>query len=283
MLSANALIPSAPKAVILSLSKDAPEGAAVWGASASFATRDGASPSDRPRAAPPPRLPARRFARRCRRRAAPFAPEAFIQSQHEPIPADDRGRADRRGGARGRGRAEIGAARPLALQSRPSLLWSGLGGLVSLAFGLWTTNLIEGLFAKAESLGMIGVAFGVAVSSSACRPHRARDHRRVAPDADRRDACGASPRPAPPTTATRRAKARRASSSRSTATARRRPAPGPRSRTPPRAIIDGRDLIDVAERALLRPLDDKAQARDRRGRQARLAGHRDQPARRSST
>ena len=45
------------------------------------------------------------------------------------------------------------------------------------------------------------------------------------------------------------------------------------------AIIDGRDLIDVAERALLRPLDAKAQARNRRRRQARFAGDRDQPAR----
>ena len=46
-----------------------------------------------------------------------------------------------------------------------------------------------------------------------------------------------------------------------------------------RAIIDGRDLIDVAERALLRPLDAQGARRDRRRRQARVAGDRDQPAR----
>ena len=41
------------------------------------------------------------------------------------------------------------------------LAWTGLGGLISLGLGLWATNLIEGLFAKAELLGIIGVAFGL--------------------------------------------------------------------------------------------------------------------------
>ncbi len=187
---------------------------------------------------------------------APVAPAAVIQSQHDPIPsattAPEIDEAER----------EIEVAQKSGLLSRwrfslPGVLWSGLGGLVSLAFGLWTTNLIEGLFAKAESLGLIGLAFAVlfvvgligliarevfAVSRQTriAEMHIAFAEARAADDRDAarrligrllalyRDR---------PETARARAEVEEAA----------------------KAIIDGRDLIDVAERALLRPLDEKAQ------------------------
>ena len=137
-------------------------------------------------------------------------------------------------------------------------MWTGLGGLVSLALGLWTTNLIEGLFAKAESLGIVGLVFAALFASGSSAswrarssPSRARRDRRNAhrlrPGARRRR----SRRGAPPGRRARRALSRPAGDG-----AR----PRRRSRTRRRAIIDGRDLIDVAERALLRPLDEQAQA-----------------------
>ena len=61
-----------------------------------------------------------------------------------------------------------------------------------------------------------------------------------------------------PTIAPRRA-ASLAGSWRSIATGPRRRTRARKVEDAARAIIDGRDLIDVAERALLRPLDDKAQ------------------------
>ena len=137
------------------------------------------------------------------------------------------------------------------------LVWTGLGGLISLGLGLWATNLIEGLFAKAESLGIIGVVFGlvflvgligvaareiiaVARQTRIAEMHVAFAKARAADD---------------------RAAARRLVGQ-LVALYRNRPETA-RARAQVeeamRAIIDGRDLIDVTERALLRPLDDKAQ------------------------
>jgi putative membrane protein len=186
----------------------------------------------------------------------PLAPAAVIQSQHDPIPAETRSppidEAER----------EVEEAQKSGLLSRWSLslagiLWTGVGGLASLAFGLWATNLIEGLFAKAESLGLIGLAFGllfliglagliarevIAVSRQTriAEMHLAFAAARAADDRDAarrlvgrlvalyRDR---------PETAHARAQVQEAAA----------------------AIIDGRDLIDVAERALLRPLDERAE------------------------
>jgi putative membrane protein len=187
---------------------------------------------------------------------APLAPAAIIRSQHDPIPdttapppIDEEER-------------QVEAAQKSGLLARwrfslAGLAWTGLAGLVALAFGLWTASLIEGLFAKAESLGMVGAVFGalflvglvglvareiMAVSRQTriAEMHVAFAKARAADDRDAgrrlvgqlvalyRDR---------PETALARAQAQDAM----------------------RAIIDGRDLIDVAERALLRPLDDKAQ------------------------
>ena len=187
---------------------------------------------------------------------APVAPEAIIRSQHEPIPpaaapapideAERQIEAAQKSGLIARSRLSLAG-----------LAWSGLAGLASLALGMWATNLIEGLFAKAESLGLIGLVFGVvfligligvaareilavARQTRIAEMHVAFAHARAADD---------------------RAAARRLVG-RLVALYRDRPETA-RARAEvedaARAIIDGRDLIDVAERALLRPLDDKAQ------------------------
>jgi putative membrane protein len=187
---------------------------------------------------------------------APIAPEAIIQSQHEPIPAA----APPAPIDEAEQKIEAAQESGIIARSRFSLArlaWSGLAGLASLALGLWVTNLIEGLFAKAESFGLIGLVFGavflvgligvaareilaVARQTRIAEMHIAFAKARAADD---------------------RAVARRLVAQ-LVALYRHRPETA-RARAEvedaARAIIDGRDLIDVAERALLRPLDDKAQ------------------------
>jgi putative membrane protein len=187
---------------------------------------------------------------------APFAPAAIIQSQHEPIPAavapapideaELKVEAAQRSGLIARSRFTLAG-----------LAWTGLGGLVSLALGLWATSLIEGLFAKAESLGVIGVIFGlvflvgligvaareivaVARQTRIAEMHVAFAKARAGDD---------------------RAQARRLVGQLVTLYRNRPETARARAQVEEaaRAIIDGRDLIDIAERALLRPLDEKAQ------------------------
>ncbi len=188
---------------------------------------------------------------------APSAPTAIVTLQSEPIPASAQPepideneikieKAQRSGIAR--------AWRP----SFGALLWSGLGGLVSLTLGLWFTNLIEALFAKAQALGWIGAAFaavllagviGVAAREIAAllRQNRIAElHASLARAhaSDDRDAARAGVLrlvelyQTRPETARARAEVLDAA----------------------KQIIDGRDLIDIAERALMRPLDAKARA-----------------------
>ncbi|MDO9563793.1 MAG: TIGR01620 family protein [Bradyrhizobium sp.] len=45
-----------------------------------------------------------------------------------------------------------------------AMFWSALGGLVTLGLGLGVTRLIEDLFARSESLGYIGLAFALAAA-----------------------------------------------------------------------------------------------------------------------
>jgi putative membrane protein len=186
---------------------------------------------------------------------ASLAPEAIIRSQHDPIPVALPAPIDE-------AELEIEAAQKSGLIARSrltlaGLAWTGLGGLISLGIGLWATDLIEGLFARAESLGIIGVVFGlvflvgligltareilaVARQTRIAEMHVALAKARAADD---------------------RAAARRLVGQ-LVALYRNRPETA-RARAQveetTRAIIDGRDLIDVTERALLRPLDDKAQ------------------------
>ena len=187
---------------------------------------------------------------------ASLLPEAIISSQNDPIPAAPPAPIDE-------AELEVEAAQRSGLIARSGvtlagLAWTGLGGLVSLAVGLWATNLIEGLFARAESLGILGVVFGlvflVGLIGVAAREiiavgrqtriaemHVAFANARAADD---------------------RAQARRLVGQ-LVALYRNRPETA-RARAEvedaARAIIDGRDLIDVAERALLRPLDQRAES-----------------------
>jgi putative membrane protein len=189
---------------------------------------------------------------------APLAPSAIIQSQHEPIPpstgappapideAERQVEVAQKSGLLSRWRFSLG-----------SILWAGFAGLASLAFGLWTTNLIEGLFAKAESLGLIGLVFGVLflvglVGLIAREIYAVSRQTRIA----EMHVAFAQARAGDDRDAARRLVGQLV------ALYRDRPETA-RARTEvedaTRAIIDGRDLIDVAERALLRPLDERAQ------------------------
>ena len=143
---------------------------------------------------------------------------------------------------------------------RPSLgglFWSALGGLVSLGVGLWFAQLLEDLFARAQALGWIGAALG-AIAASALAAIAARElaailrQSRIA----RLHAGLALAR------ANDDADAARLLVARLIGLYERRPetaAARAETAEAARAIIDGRDLIDIAERALLRPLDARAQ------------------------
>jgi putative membrane protein len=182
--------------------------------------------------------------------------QVVIEPQFEPIPSglsaapideDER-------------EIEIAQARGVLARWRPSLgalFWSGLGGLVSLGIGLWFTSVLEGLFARAEALGWVGAALG-ALTAIALIAILARElaailrQSRIA----RLHADLALARATDDGDAARRLIARMI------ALYEKRPetaAGRAETAEAARAIIDGRDLIDIAERALLRPLDAKAQ------------------------
>jgi putative membrane protein len=188
---------------------------------------------------------------------APIAPTAVIRSDPTPIPASTRPEpideterqieTAQNSGLRKRWRPTLGA-----------LTAAGFGGLVSLTLGLWASDLIEGLFARAASLGWLGAAFaalflvgvvgllGREVAAMMRQSRIAELHTAIA------RARAEDDRPAARTLVGRlmalyenRPETARARAETLEAT---------------RAIIDGRDLVDVAERALLRPLDVRAQA-----------------------
>src|SRR4051794_27212428 len=90
--------------------------------------------------------------------SGPAAAKAEVRSETAAIP--DRTRSD----PLDEGEREIEAAQSagLARRWRPSLttlIWTGLCGLVSLGLALWVDNLVEGLWAKAQGLGWIGLFF----------------------------------------------------------------------------------------------------------------------------
>lgn len=187
---------------------------------------------------------------------APLAPAATIRSQSGPIP--ETGAAEPTDEAERAVEAAQGAG--MLARWRPklsTLVWAGLGGLVSLGLGLWIDGLIEGLFARARGLGAIGAAFaalflvglvGLALREFAALVRQSRiaelhaalarahagDDREAARALVARLAALYAGRPE---TAQARAEVEEAR----------------------RAIVDGRDLVDIAERALLRPIDAKAQ------------------------
>jgi putative membrane protein len=187
----------------------------------------------------------------------PLAPTATIRSQSAAIPEEpvrepvDPAERD----------IEAAQRKGMLARWRPSLatlVWTGLSGLVSLGLGLWATNLIEGLFARAQSLGAIGAVFGVlflvGVIGLAVREivALARQSRIAGLHADLARARERDDREAARLLVGRLAALYEGRPE--TARARAEVAEARR------AIVDGSDLIDIAERALLRPLDLKAQA-----------------------
>jgi putative membrane protein len=181
---------------------------------------------------------------------APLAPTAIVRRQSDPSELLD---ANEREVEAAQG-AGVAARRRLTLAS---LLWIGLSGLVSLGLGLWIDGLIEALFTRARSLGAVAVAFAallvvgalgllarefvalarqrrIAELHAALALARAEDDREAARALTGKLVALYVRRPE---TAQARAEVDAAR----------------------RAVVDGRDLIDVAERALLRPIDRKVQ------------------------
>lgn len=138
------------------------------------------------------------------------------------------------------------------------LFWSALGGLVSLAVGLWITRLVDDLFARSATLGGIGIALAalavLALLVLGVREMvaigRQRHIAKLHQDFARAHAEDDQP-------LARRLVADLASLyDKRPETARgRRDVLALRSE-----IVDGRDLVEIAERTLVAPLDDKAKA-----------------------
>ena len=156
---------------------------------------------------------------------------------------------------------ETAQAEGVARRWRPTLatlVWTGFGGLVSLGVGLWIDSLVESLWAKAQGLGWLGVTFAAllvaGVLGMAAREAMALARQRRIADlhaalaaahaADDRPAARAAVArlvalyAARPETMTARAEVERAANE----------------------IVDGRDLVEIAERALVKPLDARARA-----------------------
>jgi putative membrane protein len=187
---------------------------------------------------------------------SPLAPMATIMSQRDPIPPEGDASLDVV-------EREVEAAQSAGVAKRrrlklSTIAWVGFGGLVSLAVGLWIDSLIEALFARAASLGVIATAFAVLLVVGAlglvvrevvavarqrriAELHAALARARAEDDRDAARALVA--RLAAlylhrPETARARAEVEEAR----------------------RAVVDGRDLVDVAERALLLPIDRKVRS-----------------------
>ena len=157
--------------------------------------------------------------------------------------------------------AAIAAAQKRGVMARRGLSWGGLfwsalGALMSLAVGVWIQGLIEGFFARSAALGWIGVGLlalvGVALLALLGREllglMRQRQIARLhmgfaqARAADDRDAARVLVGDLSSLYASRPATARaRANLAELT-----------------REIVDGRDLIDIAERELMPALDEEA-------------------------
>ena len=156
---------------------------------------------------------------------------------------------------------EVAQRRGIARRSLVSwagLFWSALGGLASLSVGLWLTRLVDDLFARSVTFGSLALALaalavlalvvmavreGVAIGR---QRHIARLH------GDFAKAHAADDR-----ALARRVVADLASlyEHRPETARARRDVLALRAE-----IVDGRDLVDIAERTLLTPLDERAQA-----------------------
>jgi putative membrane protein len=136
------------------------------------------------------------------------------------------------------------------------LFWSATGALLSLAVGIWFDGLIEGFFARSIALGWVGVALlsvagfallmllareltGLFKQRAIARMHIAFANARLADDRDH---------------------ARKLVRELGSLYAKRAGMTSARERLIglTHEIVDGRDLIDIAERDLVRPLDEDA-------------------------
>ncbi len=145
-----------------------------------------------------------------------------------------------------------------SLLSWGGLFWTALGGLASLAFGLWLTRLVDDLFARSATFG--GVAIGLAALAALALLVLA-TREMVAIGRQRHIAklhgAFATARADDDTDAARRLVGDLAAlyAHRPDTARARREVAALRG-----AIVDGRDLIDIAERTLVSPLDDRARA-----------------------
>lgn len=158
--------------------------------------------------------------------------------------------------------AAVEAAQKRGMVARALLTWGGLfwsaaGALASLSVGLWFDGLVRDLFARAPALGWIGVALiaalvvsllvlaGREVAAVLRQKHIAHMHMQCARarEADDRNA------------------ARALMGELAALYARRPETARVRAQVSQLAgeIVDGRDLIDIAERELMSPLDEEAQ------------------------
>jgi putative membrane protein len=156
------------------------------------------------------------------------------------------------------GEEAVEAAQKQGVVARSLLSWGGLfwaatGGLVSLGFGLWLTRLIDDLFAWSPAVGVVGLGLAAAAGTALFvlgvkeiggilrQRHIAELHIGLARAREKDDFKEArrlvkdlsALYAARPDTARARAQLRKVAHD----------------------IVDGRDLIDIAERTLVEPLD----------------------------
>ena len=178
------------------------------------------------------------------------APAIELHAEPEPVAPDETEAA-----------IETAQAKGVSRPWRPSLatlVGAGLGGLVSLSVGLWIDGLVEGLWVKAQGLGWLGLAFaalalagllGLALREAVALARQ----RRIAGLHVALEAAHA---------ADDRAAARLAVARLVALYAARPETFAARTEVERAAteIIDGRDLVEIAERALIKPLDARARA-----------------------
>lgn len=203
----------------------------------------------------------RRLRPRAFRLDAPEAPEAGVAFARAPVVVELQGDPYAREAERFAlppDDVAIADAQALGMERRGrrgwgTLFWTALGGLVSLALWLWVSRLVGDLFSRTPALGWFGVGLlallglaalallaretvGVMRQAKVARLHGAVAAARLADDRDaarRLVAEVAALYAGRAETARGRADLKQAS----------------------REIVDGRDLIDIAESALLLPID----------------------------
>ncbi len=157
--------------------------------------------------------------------------------------------------------AAVEDAQKRGMTARKALTWGGLfwsatGALASLAIGVWFANLVEQLFVRSTALGWVGVGLlalaGLALAVLLAREIRSLfQQKRIAKlHADFAAARAADARES----------ARVCVKTLAAMYVLRADTAQARARLDDlsREIIDGRDLIDIAERSFMQPLDEKA-------------------------